>query len=55
MGVGTVGARILVVEALPAAAALASLSLLGAGVYSALMAAFRPQALRSFWTLSLGK
>ena len=55
MGVGVVGARILVAEALPPAAALASLSLLGAGIYGALMAAFRPQALRSLWTLGLGK
>jgi len=55
MGVGVVGARILVAEALPPAAALASLSFLGAGIYGALMAAFRPQALRSFWTLGLGK
>jgi hypothetical protein len=50
-----VGARILVAEALPPAAALASLSLLGAGIYGALMAALRPQALRSLWTLGQGK
>jgi len=55
MGLGVVGARILVAEALPPAAALASLSLFGAGIYGALMAAFRPQALRSLWTLGQGK
>jgi O-antigen/teichoic acid export membrane protein len=55
MGGGVVGARILVAEALPPAAALASLSLLGAGIYGALMAALRPQALRSLWTLGQGK
>ena len=54
MGVGVIGARILVAEALPPAAALASLSFFGAGIYGALMAAFRPQALRSFWTLGAG-
>lgn len=55
MGVGVVGARSLVAEVLPPAAALASLSVLGAGIYGALMAAFRPQALRSLWALSFGK
>ena len=55
MGVGLVGTRILVAEALPPAAGLASLSLLGAAIYGALMAAFRPQALRSLRTVALGK
>jgi O-antigen/teichoic acid export membrane protein len=54
MGVGVVGARVLVAEALPPLAALVSLSLLGAGIYGALMATFRPQALRSLWTATVG-
>jgi O-antigen/teichoic acid export membrane protein len=60
MSVGVVGARILLTEALPHDAlphivALVSLSLLGAGIYGGLIAVFRPQLLRSYWTLALGK
>ena len=54
MGVGMVGARLLVADALAPAAALMSLSLLGAGIYGALMAIFRPQAVCFLWTLGVG-
>ena len=54
MAVGVFGARMLVAETLPSAVALVSMSLFGAGIYGALMAAFRPQAVRFFWKLGLG-
>ncbi len=55
MSVGVVGARTLLAEALPPAVALASLSLLGAGIYGASVVAFRLRALRALWTLDLRK
>ena len=49
MCIGVLGARSLVAGALPQAAALAVLSLLGVAIYGILISAFRPQVLRSFW------
>ena len=53
MGVGIVAARLLLAGALPTAMTLVSLSILGAGIYGALIAGFRPQAMRFFWTLGV--
>jgi hypothetical protein len=53
MGAGVVGARVLLEGTLPTAMTLVSLSLFGAGIYGALMAAFRPKALRFLWKLGV--
>jgi hypothetical protein len=55
MGAGVLGTRMLLAGTLPPAVALAGLSLFGAGIYGALIAAFKPRLLRSLWPLGAGK
>ena len=55
MSVGVLGARILLAGMLSPIVELTGSILLGAGIYGAFMAAFRPQVLRSLWSEALGK
>ena len=55
MSVGVVGARTFVADALPSVVALGGLILLGAGIYGAVMAAVRPEAVRMVWRLGAEK
>ncbi|HZM92101.1 MAG TPA: oligosaccharide flippase family protein, partial [Vicinamibacterales bacterium] len=55
MSVGVLGARIILAGIVSPVVELTGSILLGAGIYGAFMAAFRPQVLRSLWSEALGK
>jgi O-antigen/teichoic acid export membrane protein len=55
MATALAGARTVTGEALPVAVELGILILFGAGMYGALVLAFRRQTLRTFWVLGTGK
>jgi O-antigen/teichoic acid export membrane protein len=55
MAVAVAGARTVTGEALPVPVELAILILFGAGMYGAVVVAFRPRTLRTLWILGTGK
>ena len=55
MAAGVAGVRTVTGEVLPVPIELGLLTLFGAGMYGALVLAFRPRTLRMFWALGTGK
>jgi O-antigen/teichoic acid export membrane protein len=55
MAAAVAGARTVTGEVLPVPVELAILTLFGAGTYGAVVLAFRPRTLRTFWVLGTGK